>query len=96
MNAHWKRVFLLGKKNNCGNKCGRCGDSYCKNEECPAKDRGCNKCQALGHDARVCRTKQIQELSEHSQVDSLFLGSLTAPAGLLQDDKTVLHVTLSL
>ena len=58
---------------NDGRKCGRCGRTH-KRDQCPAKDKECNKCHKIGHFAAQCRTKQIQEVTE--EIDSLFLGSI--------------------
>lgn len=48
-----------------------CGRVH-KRDQCPAKDKECNKCHKIGHFASKCRTKLIQAVTE--DVDSLFLG----------------------
>lgn len=58
-------------------KCGRCRCTH-KRDQCPAKDKECNKCHKIGHFAAKCRTRQVQEVTE--EIDSLFLGSLNKTA----------------
>ena len=78
--SKWKNRVTGGTDGQNANerkKCGRCGRTH-KRDQCPAKDKECNKCHKIGHFAAKCRTKQVQEVTE--EMDSLFLGSLNETA----------------
>lgn len=75
--SKWKNKITGAQGGHNGNdrrKCGRCGRTH-KRDQCPAKDKECNKCHKIGHFAAQCRTKQIQEVTE--EIDSLFLGCVS-------------------
>lgn len=55
-------------------KCGNCGQTRHKKDQCPAKGKQCNSCHKWNHFAVVCRSsKKVHEVeNENSDCDSDF------------------------
>ena len=50
-----------------GRRCYSCGLEFPhKDRQCPAKDRRCNKCNAMGHLAKCCKARAVKSLAKSS------------------------------
>jgi transposase InsO family protein len=68
-------------KNTKGEKCGRCGGKSHKKENCPAKDKSCNKCDKKGHFAPMCKGANHRSRSksrERKEVSAVISGNKPA------------------
>ena len=52
-------------------KCFQCGGNYPHSSACPAKNRKCNKCQKMGHYAKVCRSRFHKSKPQQTSVNEL-------------------------
>lgn len=60
-------------------KCGKCGKTqHNRDERCPAERATCHNCHRMGHWARVCRSRSVNEVTETERAGqtSYFLGSV--------------------
>ena len=57
-------------------KCGRCGGSLHKKNECPAKQSISNRCKRKGHWDKCCKTKSVAEIQRSEDRQEFFFGEI--------------------
>lgn len=90
MTASVNRSTRNNQVMNSGIKCGWCGLDKHPKFRCPAKNATCNKCQGIGHWARVCRSSASKRSSTASTYP--LLASLSSVPTCLEKSITIIGI----